>query len=261
MVEALEIETKAWPDLSSAPLKIAIPTPAWKKLARIVAWPLRTGWPDEGRRIIQGPIFGRLIANAALTAPARGLTVLNAGAGEGLFSRLLLAIPGGARIVEMDYSYRREPRATFDKRQHAVPASLTNIPVKSGSFDFILCTEVIEHIDNDGSALDELRRVLAPGGWLLISVPTPPAVYDPNHAREGYTAPDLERMLHERGLDVVEVAYCMYGSFKLVLRAWRRFGRLPRGLLRSLAIFDRLWPVGTPMDLIVLSQLPPSSGT
>jgi SAM-dependent methyltransferase len=229
-------------------------TPTWKKLARIVAWPLRTGWPDEGRRIVQGPILRRLIDRAALTK-ARGLTILNAGAGEGLFSPLLLSIPGAVRVIEMDYSYRTGAPSIRDSRQRVIAASLTNIPIKSASFDFVLCSEVLEHIDDDASALDELCRVLAPGGWLLISVPTPPAVYDPNHVREGYAEPDLTRMLRDRGLRVVEVTYCMYGSFKLVLRGWRRFGRLPRGLLRGLAILDRYWHIGTPMDLIVLAQL------
>lgn len=232
-----------------------MPTPAWKKLARMVAWPLRSGWPDEARLVVQGPIFGRLIDSATLTAP-RGLTILNAGAGEGSFSPLLLAIPGAARVVEMDYSYRTGTRSISDRRQHVVAASLTNIPIKSASFDFVLCSEVLEHIEDDASALDELCRVLAPGGWMLISVPTPPAVYDPDHAREGYTATDLTRMLRDRGLGVVKVAYCMHGAFKLVLRGWRRFGRLPRALLLSLAIFDRFCHIGAPMDLIVLSQLP-----
>ena len=51
----------------------------------------------------------------------------------------------------------------------------------------------------------------------------------------------------------------MYGSFELVLRGWRRFGRLPRGPLWTLATLDRRWRIGTPMDLIVLSQLPSAS--
>jgi ubiquinone/menaquinone biosynthesis C-methylase UbiE len=199
-------------------------------------------------------MLSRLIDRTALTS-ARGLTILNAGAGEGSFSPLLLAIPGVARVVELDYSYRSGAVGTSDNRQHSVAASLTEIPIKSASVDLVLCSEVLEHIADDASALDELCRVLVPGGWLLITVPTPPAVYDPNHVREGYTAVDLTRMLRERGLREVEVAYCMYASFKLVLRGWRRFGGMPRGLLRTLAIFDRLWPIGTPMDLIVLSQL------
>ena len=233
-------------------------TPAWKKLARIVAWPLLTGWPDEARRIVQGPILSRLIARTAL-APARDLTILNAGAGEGSFSSLLLAIPGAKRVLELDYGYRISPLTTHDSRQHAVAASLTAIPTQSATFNFVLCSEVLEHIDDDALALDELCRVLAPGGWLLISVPTPPAVYDPNHVREGYIAADLERMLSDRGLDVVEVAYCMHGCFKLVLRGWNRFGRLPRGLLRILAVTDRIWHIGPPMDLIVLARLPPAA--
>src|SRR5712692_4175749 len=175
-----------------------MPTPGWKKLARIVAWPLKSGWPDEARRIVQGPRLRRLIDRTAL-APGRALTILNAGAGEGSFSPMLLAIPGAARVVEMDNSYRVSARATSDHRQHAVAASLTKIPIKSASFDLVLCSEVLEHIDDDAAALDELCRVLAPGGWLLISVPTPPAVYDPNHVREGYTAPGLTRMLGDRG--------------------------------------------------------------
>ena len=232
-------------------------TPAWKKLARIVAWPLRSGWPDEARRIVQGPILSRMIARSSLT-PRRGLTILNAGAGEGSFSSLLLAIPGAARVVEMDYGYRIRPLSTYDSHQHAVAASLTAIPIQSATFNFVLCSEVLEHIDDDALALDELCRVLAPGGWLLISVPTPPAVYDPNHVREGYIAGDLTRMLSDRGLSVVDTAYCMYGSFKLVLRGWNRFGSLPRGLLWILALADRIWHIGTPMDLIVLSRLPPA---
>jgi ubiquinone/menaquinone biosynthesis C-methylase UbiE len=203
-------------------------------------------------------MLSRLIDRTALM-PARGLTILNAGAGEGSFSPLLLAIPGAALVVEIDYAYRINPLDTSDKRQHAVAASLTEIPIKSSSFDLVLCSEVLEHIADDEAALDELCRVLAPGGWLLISVPTPPAVYDHNHVREGYTVADLTSRLRDRGLGVVEVAYCMYGSFKLVLRGWNRFGRLPRCLLRTLAIFDRFLPIGTPMDLIVLSQLPSAS--
>ena len=230
-------------------------TPAWKKLARTVLWPLMLGWPDEARRIVQGPPLRRLIDRTALT-PSRGLTILNAGAGEGSFSPLLLAIPGAARVVEMDYGYRSKALDTSDHRQYAVAASLTAIPIKSASVDLVLCSEVLEHIDDDQSALDELCRVLAPAGWLLISVPTPPAVPDRNHVREGYTAADLTQMLRGRGLAVIEVGYCMYGSFKLVLHGWNRFGRLPRGLLRTLATVDRLWHFGTPMDLIVLSQLP-----
>src|SRR5258708_12051247 len=107
---------------------VAMPTPAWKKLARIVLWPLMPGWPDEARRIVQGPMLSRLIDRTALT-PTRRLTILNAGAGEGSFSPLLLAIPGAARVVEMDYSYRTGALHTSDNPQPAIAAPLTQIPI------------------------------------------------------------------------------------------------------------------------------------
>jgi hypothetical protein len=84
--------------------------------------------------------------------------------------------------------------------------------------------------------------------WLARSRMRRRGIYDPNHVREGYIAADLKRMLSDRGLGVVEVAYCMHGCFKLVLRGWNRFGPASR-LLRILAVTDRIWHIGTPMDL------------
>jgi SAM-dependent methyltransferase len=184
-----------------------------------------------------------------------GSRVLNAGAGEGLFSSLLLEKSGLLQLIEIDYSYGLYPRACVDRRQHMLGASLTAIPARNSAFDLVLCTEVLEHIVDDVGALDEIRRVLTPGGWLLITVPTPPAVYDPNHVREGYTAEGLANMLQARGLEVVEVAFCMYAEFKLIMRLWRRYGWLPRVSIWLLALADLIFPVGHPMDLIILSRL------
>ena len=45
----------------------------------------------------------------------------------------------------------------------------SQLPV--GSFDFILCTEVIEHIEDSQRALEQMWRLLRPGGVLLLSTP------------------------------------------------------------------------------------------
>jgi SAM-dependent methyltransferase len=153
-------------------------------------------------------------------------------------------------------SYGSYPRLAVDRRQRMVGGSLTSIPTPSGIFDLILCTEVLEHIGDDAAAIDELRRVLAPGGWLLITVPTPPTVYDPDHVREGYTAESLSGMLQLRGLEIVETKFCMYDGFKLILRLWRRYGLMPRMSIWCLALADRFCPIGRPMDLMILSRLP-----
>ncbi len=43
--------------------------------------------------------------------------------------------------------------------------------INDNSFDFVLCTEVLEHTLNPFKAIDELYRVLKPGGLLFLSVP------------------------------------------------------------------------------------------
>jgi 2-polyprenyl-3-methyl-5-hydroxy-6-metoxy-1,4-benzoquinol methylase len=47
------------------------------------------------------------------------------------------------------------------------------IPFPDGSFDFIFCIEVLEHVPNPYGALTEMHRVLSPGGVAVISVPNP----------------------------------------------------------------------------------------
>lgn len=235
-------------------------TPRWKKVALVLAWPLLPGWPDEARRFVQGPPFRRLLerATAGLQSARR---VLNAGAGEGSFSPLLLQLPGVTSVLEIDPRYQSHHRAASDARQRILAGSLTHMPIADGVCDLVLCTEVLEHIPDDGSALDEVCRVLAPGGWLLISVPTPPAVYDPDHVREGYTAATLRAMLSERGLEIVETDYCMHAGFRAIMRLYRRWGRwLTKPSLWTLALLDRFCPIGKPMDLMILARAPVRMG-
>jgi SAM-dependent methyltransferase len=47
--------------------------------------------------------------------------------------------------------------------------SVESLPVEDGSFDIVLCTQVLEHCDDPAQAVRELRRVTAPGGRVLAS--------------------------------------------------------------------------------------------
>ena len=47
----------------------------------------------------------------------------------------------------------------------------TSMPIQSTTFDSVICIHVLEHIENDRSALAEFYRVLKPGGWAVIAVP------------------------------------------------------------------------------------------
>jgi len=214
--------------------------------------PVMPGWVDEGRRIVQGPHIQELLQVAgAQSAPLP--IVLNAGAGEGLYSPLLATVPGIQRLLELDPTYNPCFRTSKDPMQRFLAASLTTLPLRNRSVDLILCSEVLEHIPDDGGAIDEIARVLSPGGWLLASVPTLPAVFDPAHVREGYLLSDLSSQLEARGFEIIKTRFCMYALFKFVLWSDRRH-KVPHVLLVALSWLDRLFPVGRPMDLLVLAR-------
>jgi|ERR1700685_75546 SAM-dependent methyltransferase len=224
-----------------------------KRAALRWLWPLMPGWPDEGRRIVQGPNLRRMLRRATRHSGSFQ-RVFNAGAGEGGYSRMLLALPGVKSVLESDYGFRTQHPVQIDPKQVFFGASLVEIPIPPRSVDLILCTEVLEHIVEHDLALDELARIIVPGGWLLITVPTPPAVPDPNHAREGYRPEELAGMLETRGFEVVETRFCMYLPFRFVLSTWSRWVWKPRLLIRTLAFLDRWVVVGPPMDLMILAR-------
>ncbi len=45
------------------------------------------------------------------------------------------------------------------------------LPYADGAFDVVLCNHVLEHVDDDRRAMRELARVLAPGGWAIVTCP------------------------------------------------------------------------------------------
>lgn len=52
-----------------------------------------------------------------------------------------------------------------------VKADICDLPFKDDTFDVILCNHVLEHIPNDTKAMQELFRVMKPGGWGIFQIP------------------------------------------------------------------------------------------
>ena len=53
----------------------------------------------------------------------------------------------------------------------AVKADICKLPFKDNEFDRILCNHVLEHISDDKKAMQELYRVMKPGGWGVFQIP------------------------------------------------------------------------------------------
>jgi SAM-dependent methyltransferase len=221
---------------------------------RFVLRPFMSGWPDAGRRIVQRPQLRKFLDHAVKKS-RRFPHAFNAGAGEGGYSPLLLGLPDVQIVAESDIGWRVTRPRRIDRRQLFFCSSLTSIPLPDERFDFILCTEVLEHIAEHEHALDEIARVTAPGGWLLVTVPTPPAIRDRMHAREGYRPEEFAAMLTRRGFEVIDTGFCMYFFFRLVLEKWPTVRWRPHILICGLALLDNLLPIGPPMDLMILARM------
>ncbi len=156
---------------------------------------LRPGWPDEARRVAQEPV----LYEASAVAPPRG-RCLNAGCGEGLYSRFLESFAEVSEIVNLDMAMPRIAATRSDPRHTDAAGSLTELPLADSSCDWLICTEVIEFIPDDRAVARELGRVLKPRAHALISVPTPPAPRVSADVREGYTPDELRELLAQGGL-------------------------------------------------------------
>lgn len=86
-------------------------------------------------------------------------------------------------------------------------SDITALPVPDGSFDLVLCTEVLEHVPHPIEAIHEMARVLRAGGRLLLTAPLGSGLHQlPHHYYGGYTPEWYRRFCPEAGLAVVEIA-------------------------------------------------------
>ncbi len=97
------------------------------------------------------------------------------------------------------------------------------------SFDLIVATDVLEHIEDDELALKEWRRVLKPSGILLLTVPAYQWLWSAHddalcHKRR-YTAAGLHMKVRRAQFKVSKRSYCIVFSFPLIV-AYRLFASM-----------------------------------
>ena len=155
-----------------------------------------------------------------------GAMFLDAGAGFGRHA--FEAARQGATVFALDWAQeevvgtrntfgamieaREIPSATYGG---ALRGDATRLPFADATFDTVVTSEVLEHIQDDVAAIKELHRVLKPGGTLGVTVPTwwPEKINwmlsDEYHAPKSpgghvriYSATELKAKLRAAGLDV-----------------------------------------------------------
>ncbi len=86
-----------------------------------------------------------------------------------------------------------------DNPRAELKGTIEDLPVADGSFDVVLCSQVLEHCDDPARAISELHRATAPGGRLLLSTHGV-QVYHPSPADYWrWTHAGLEKVVSENG--------------------------------------------------------------
>lgn len=125
-----------------------------------------------------------------------------------------MALPELAEVRSMVEAMVESGEAPPEGMAVTTAGDATGLPFADGTFDHIIASEVMEHIPDDVAALDELVRVLRPGGTLAVTVPAwlPEkvcwALSDEYHAPIAvgghvriYTEVELRRRMRAAGLE------------------------------------------------------------
>lgn len=151
--------------------------------------------------------------------------LLDAGSGFGQYDRFILREFSNVRIKAIDVKsdYLQDSRHYFEReiRQNRIDFEQQDLleldyPAK---FNFAICVDVLEHIDDDRQVMSNIYRSLKPGGYFLMHSPSIYSEEDADgddsfvdeHARVGYSKQDISEKLESVGFDVEKVAYT-YGS-------------------------------------------------
>jgi SAM-dependent methyltransferase len=160
----------------------------------------------------------------ALGPSGQRLQILNVGAATGRSSELLSQF-GQVTSVEYDWDC-----CAFTRSQtglELVQASITQLPFPSGSFDLVCSFDVIEHVQDDSAAVDELRRVCRNNGLVSITVPAFMFLWsrhdDVNHHCRRYTGGQLRRVMAKTGARPVFHSYFNFWLF-FPIAAFRLLG-------------------------------------
>ncbi|MDP3766291.1 MAG: methyltransferase domain-containing protein [Nanoarchaeota archaeon] len=164
--------------------------------------------------------------------------ILDIGCGEGIFYYELTK--RGYSIVGIEYSKDAIDNMARKLKGVGVYPKVINadaqkLPIKSNSFDQIICLDVIEHLKDANASIKEMSRVLKKNGALILSVPNELYLTKPilpinfkdhlraiGHETDGFNYNELKNMLESNGFRIVKYNYYtkLFGRLMTELTFW-----------------------------------------
>jgi SAM-dependent methyltransferase len=183
--------------------------------------------------------------------------VAEIGAGIGTFSERLLAHPGVTKLLLVEpeaacaevlmRSFKDDPRVGVARETLPESPALKS---RAAEIDFLLCQNVLEHIEEERPAVQAMADALRPGGRLTLLVPAHPRLYGSldrayGHYRR-YTRERLRDVVRNAGLEVTD----LYSFNLLGVPGWwvNRFRRSPGISPISLRAYEALLRVWQPIE-------------
>ena len=140
--------------------------------------------------LVRELFWRRLDALLALSRSERG-RVLDFGGGNGVLTPTLSRLYREVVCVDLRTEMAEELVRAGELTNVSVRAGrLAELHLPDGHFDTIIAADVLEHIAELEALVDEMYRLLAPGGELLVSAPSENRFYTLGRRVFGYTKPD-----------------------------------------------------------------------
>lgn len=145
----------------------------------------------------------------------KDLRILDIGCGAGNMAHHLAAY---GQVVGVD-PYPKPLEVARQRGLDVRQGSATALPFAEKSFDLVALLDTVEHVADEAAVFEECRRVLKPGGKLLVTVPAFMWLWSNNdvvnaHERR-YTRAELKQKLESLGMRVLQTSYNNFFIFPL----------------------------------------------
>jgi SAM-dependent methyltransferase len=189
---------------------------------------------------------------------AAGARVLDAGCGRSLFTEIPREWPFTIVAADVDHDLLLSRKAVHPEVRWVV-GEAQPLPFRAGAFDALFAGELVEHLPDPAQGVAEFRRVLRPGGILILTTPNRLRLanladrserpYSPDHLSE-LSYDEARALLLREGFEIVTATGLHLELLLNWLSPLPKLDRLQRG-------WNRPWAVPLMRALLALGSLAP----